>query len=228
MRADELMARLAALGLDIERATGIQGTTAPEWTAEDAAHACAGLPRHLDHAFRYRYAGDLSVYGVLRGYLMTAITDLAREERWSGEQLHCDGFTWQALATLEDPEASPRGVDERLMVRDPKTRKWAVHELPWCSWWDTVVYAPSTVAVLPRLADLAMLEEYLATCFPRALAPLRAAEAWPDVVGIAAGPWRRTGARQYEAVRSIFEEWCGTAYSHVARRIREEHDCDAA
>jgi hypothetical protein len=222
VRADELMARAAALGLNIERATDIKGTTVPEWTAEDAAHACGGLPDRYYYAFAYRFAGDDAVRSGLWGALMSELGRLAAEERWTAAQLHCDGFRWRPLYELE-PEGSGlmRGIRR-------EGKKWVPTPVDLClvSQWE--VYAPARVAVLPRLVDLVLTEEYLATRYPRMLALVRQVEAWPDLVGFGRQHWHRHGERQFEAARSIFEEWCGTAYSHVARRIREEHDCDAA
>lgn len=234
MRADELMARCAALGLNIERATDIKGTTLPEWTAEDAAHACAGLPDAYHFAFAYRYAGDDSVRRRLGSLLLIALADLANEERWSAAQLLADGFTWQPLHRFE--EDGPAGLDERGIRRpDPREGRvgdrkgWIAYgPLPWLQLYDLAIYAPAKVKPLPRLVELVLLEESLATTYPAALAQLRAIDCWPEIAGFERRWWARYGFRQFEAARAIFEEWCGTAYSHVARRIREDHDCDAA
>lgn len=78
MKPDELMARAAAVGLDLNHVSG----GIPQWTPEDAAHACGGLADKYYCAFAYRFAGDDLVYGNLYVHLRLALGHVGRHERW--------------------------------------------------------------------------------------------------------------------------------------------------
>jgi len=63
------------------------------------------------------------------------------------------------------------------------------------------------------LVDLALLEEHSGWI-------LRKLDLWGACVGVYPTVWKRVLSPRYEAIRQVLEVWCGTARSHVARRLR--------
>ncbi len=114
MRPDELMARAAAVGIDLittfeqsvpqgqERqlqnyAGPIQKQTRvyrrPEWTGIDAGAFAAHVPDHLYAAFAYRFAGDESQRKNLKRALMVRTSEIAKRDGWKRIRkcANCDG-----------------------------------------------------------------------------------------------------------------------------------------
>ena len=168
MKPDELMARAAAIGIDL---THVPGGT-PEWTAEDAAHACGGLGEKFYCAFAYRFAGDDSVYGKLYINLRFAVGRVARHERWPDK---VSGRYYQA-----------------------------------------------------RLVRLALFEDFCMTRAPKVWNAVRASDAWPDLIELPSAVWPKFLRPRYEHCRAFLDEWCGTAWSHVSRRIADEDPSEDA
>lgn len=164
MRPDELMARSAVLGIDLDHVPG----GIPEWTAADAAHACGGLQERYYCAFAYRFAGDDSVYPCLFDNLKVSISLVAQREDWP---VRVGGHHY-----------------------------------------------------LARLARLALFEDFCMSRAPRVWQLLRASEAWPDLIQLPAANWPRFLRPRYEHCRALLDEWCGTAWSHVSKRITIEMD----
>jgi len=63
------------------------------------------------------------------------------------------------------------------------------------------------------LVDLALLEEHNGWM-------LRKLDLWGACLGVYPNVWRRVLSPRYEAIRQVLEVWCGTARSHMSRRLR--------
>lgn len=66
MQPDTLVSLISTKGL---RMPFIPGGGCPEWTAQEAAMACHGLPLHIYYALVYTYAGDYRVHPELASEL---------------------------------------------------------------------------------------------------------------------------------------------------------------
>lgn len=66
MQPDSLISLISVKGL---RMPFIPGGGRPEWTAQEAAMACRGLPLHVYYALVYTYAGDYRVHAELADHL---------------------------------------------------------------------------------------------------------------------------------------------------------------
>lgn len=102
MTPERLTSLIAARGIHIGH---IPGGGRPEWTAQEAAIALAGLEpadirRRCYAAFTYRWAGDDSQRSTLYGCLMNQASTIALRENWPSrirEQLYLERLVRMAI-----------------------------------------------------------------------------------------------------------------------------------
>lgn len=185
--AERLMMLTAGRALQFDAARGGM----PEWTPEDAAHACQGLDRRRYAAFAYRWASDISLQSSLFGCLMNEATTLAIRERWPNRTKCGKRYLEKLVRLAIFEEHNPPGLliskmtaEQRqgIFGQDPE----AIQEL---------VRDGMTGRIRPLL--LAYVAEF------------------------SSGTWVHELARPYQGVRDILDSWCDDAHRHVMRRVRE-------
>lgn len=170
-------------------------------------------------------------------------TPVHREPEWSPEDaaLACAGLDAKFYAAFAFRFAGDDGVRSTLWAA---LMGWTLSQAAREGWKHEI----EGVKALRALVDLAVLEEYLTTRQPHALADIRAADLWhayfgtsvqmlarvgqparPGAraprIGITASAWERHAAGPFKAVQATIDRWCSVAYGYASQRIRDEDEC---
>jgi hypothetical protein len=259
VKPDELMARAAASGIDLittfeqsvpdgqeRKLANYSGPIPkqtrvyrqPEWTAQDAAHACFGMAEHHYAAFAFRYAGDQSQRKVLKRCLMIRVSEIAKRDRWKRilPCANCEGGG-VVLEIVKDPKTGKAiplsdGSWECRPLPCPICRSFGQGPIPierivangWQKYGLGLKRSAGQVFVLEQLVDLAIFEEWLTVHYVTGLLQLARDRLWAGLIGIAQVEWEGKVLEQYRQVQCINDDWCGTAYGMMNAELREDSD----
>ncbi len=256
MKPDELMARAAASGIDLittfeqsvpegqeRKLANYSGPIPkqtrvyrqPEWTAQDAAHACFGMADHLYAAFAYRFAGDQTQRKPLKRSLMVRVTEISKRSGWKRIRpcANCDGGG-VVLEIVKDPKTGKAvptldGGWECKPLPCPICKSFGLGAIPlerivangWQKYGLGLKRGPGQVFVIEQLVDLAIFEEWLTVHHVTGLLQLARDRLWPGLIGIAQVDWEGRVHEQYRQVQCVIDDWCGTAYGMMNQELRE-------
>lgn len=188
MNPELLMSLTAGKALSLDH---IPGGARPEWTPEDAAHACQGLDMRRYVAFAYRWAHDESLYSSLYGCLMAEASLLAYNENW------------------------PHRLRDSRKYLDSIVRIAIFEE------WNTMSVVWSRLSKGERQALINEVPEGIRQLIedgqPEKFRPFVLAK----LAQVSVDVWRVELERRYEGIRQILDGWCHDAHAHVMRKIRD-------
>lgn len=108
MNPESLVCIASARGVSLDSVT--RGSV-PEWTADDLGIGLAGLPREQTWACLYSWAGDGSVRGSLKWWLMEKLLEAREALNWAGKVERTTGertkFSEELCELFLDEERSP-------------------------------------------------------------------------------------------------------------------------
>lgn len=186
--AERLMSLTAGKGVQLDSPGG---GGIPEWTAQDAAHACQGLDPRKFAAFAVRWAADRSLHSTLYGCLMNESVSLAMRERWP-KRTRCGQRYLEKLVRLSifEEDHPPSLLIARMTVQQREQ-----------------VFGQDREAI----------QELIRDGMTQRLRPILLAH----IIGFTAPVWSQELSRPYQGVRDILDAWCDDARRHVMRRVRE-------
>ena len=118
MTPERLMCLASARGASLD-AVSSGGT--PEWTQEDVALGAAGLPRHQFYVALYALAGDDTVRGTVKHWLMEELLKAREALHWAGKVERITGersrFSEELVELFLSEERRPQIIRDVPILR---------------------------------------------------------------------------------------------------------------